>query len=136
MMAGLQRPDRVRCVVALGAPSDLEDIEARGESLDDVFDRDQLHGASPLHQPVESPPPTLLVHGSLDRVVDIEQSRRHRALRPETVELIEVEDGDHGLRWPPVRAWRARRQAIDWMVDQLELPSRGSKWKRRRKGKR
>ena len=136
MMAGLRRPERVRCVVAMGAPSDLQDVEDRGESLEEVFDRDQLRSASPIHQDCEQPPPTLLVHGTLDRVVHIEQSRRHQALRPDTVELIEIRDGDHGLRWPPMAAWRARRQAIDWMVDHLDLASRGSKWKRRKKGKR
>ena len=136
MMAGLRRPERVRCVVAMGAPSDLQDVEDRGESLEEVFDRDQLRSASPIHQDCEQPPPTLLVHGTLDRVVHIEQSRRHQALRPDTVELIEIRDGDHGLRWPPMAAWRARRQAIDLMVDHLDLASRGSKWKRRKKGKR
>jgi len=136
MMAGLMRPEKVRCVVALGAPSDLRDIEEGGESLGDIFDADQLAAASPIHMPCASPPQTLLVHGSLDRVVDIDQSRRHRDLRPESTELIEVQDGDHGLRWPPVGAWRARRQAMDWMVGQLALKSRGSKWKRRKKGKR
>jgi acetyl esterase/lipase len=136
MMAGLMRPELVRCVVALGAPSDLQGIEDDGESLDDVFGRDQLHDASPLHVPCSSPPPTLLVHGTLDRVVDIDQSRRHQEKRSEQVELIEVPDGDHGLRWPPVAAWRARRRAVEWMVDQLELKSRGSKWRRRKKGRR
>ena len=46
---------------------------------------------------------------------------------------LEVADGDHGLRWPLVGAFRARRQALRWMMAQLSPASRPSKWKRRKK---
>jgi hypothetical protein len=31
---------------------------------------------------------------------------------------------------------RARRQAVNWIIDQMDMPDRGSKWRRRKKGKR
>lgn len=133
LMAALTRPDLVRCAVALGAPSDLRRQQEEGpDDLLQVFDPDQLEGASPIAVPCEAPPPILLVHGTADRVCSVEQSRAHAQGRS-GVELIEVEDGDHGLRWPPVAALRARRRAISWLVDQLDMPQGGSKWRRRKK---
>ena len=135
LMAALARPELVRCVVALGAPSDLELLARDGaDQLDLIFDADQLLEASPLHADHSGAPPMLLVHGTADRVVSIEHARKHAAAHS-NVELMEVPDGDHGLRWPPVRAMRARRQALRWMMRELEPPSRGSKWKRSKKGK-
>ena len=134
MMAALQRPEEVCCAVALGAPADLED-QALTESLEDVFTTEQLKSASPINQVCDAPPPILQVHGTADKVCDIAQARQHAAVRTQ-VELIEVLDGDHGLRWPPVTAMRARRKAIDWMVDKLDMPERGSKWRPRKKGRR
>ncbi len=134
MMAGLQRPEEVKCVVALGAPTDLE-AQARTEPLDDVFSSSDLRAASPLHQDCSRPPPILQVHGTKDRVCDVEQARRHAQARS-AVELLEVSEGDHGLHWPPLAALRARRRAVNWMVDRLDMPERGSKWRRRRKGSR
>ena len=137
MMAALARPDWVRCVVAVGAPSDLRELQGVGAStVDMVFDEDQLEGASPLCVPCEAPPPMLLVHGQLDPVCDISHARAHAAARPDTVTLREVPDGDHGLRWPPRACARAKREAIAWMVEQMDLPQRGSKWRRRKKKKR
>ncbi len=127
MMAGLLRPEHVRCVVALGAPTDLAWTE-EAELFPDPAD------ASPLHRP-EVPPPTLMVHGTLDRVVPVQQARDYATRHPERVSVMEVTDGDHGLRWPPAGARRARRQAIDWMMEQLSPASRGSKWKRKKKKK-
>ena len=65
-------------------------------------------------------------------VVPIAQARAYAADRP-NASLIEVAEGDHGLRWPPVASFKARRSAVSWMVDQLDMPERGSKWKRRKK---
>jgi dipeptidyl aminopeptidase/acylaminoacyl peptidase len=132
LAAALQRPRHVRCAVALGAPTDLVQ-QAASEDLSDVFSPEQLRQASPLHMACESPPPMLHVHGTADRVCGIEHARKHQAARPETVRLIEVPDGDHGLRWPPLRAMAARRKAVKWMLEQLDPAQRSSKWKRRKK---
>ena len=131
MMAGLARPDWVRSVVALGAPSDLRSLDPN--EVADVFNADDLDPASPIGVDCLEPPPMLLVHGTADKVCPVEQARNHRDARPDTVELIEVPDGDHGLRWPPIAALRARRAAERWLIDQMDMPERGSKWKRRKK---
>jgi acetyl esterase/lipase len=136
LMAGLLRPDLVRCVVAMGAPSDLRRIQDTSpDPLEDIFDAAHLDAASPIRVSCDSPPPILLVHGEKDPVCPVEHAREHAAARPEHVQLIEVPGGDHGLRWPLLGCLRARRQAIRWLVTQTEMPSRGSKWRRSKKGK-
>ena len=133
LMAGLLRPDLVRCVVALGAPADLRRIEQTSpDPLEDIFDPEHLDAASPISVPCDAPPPVLLVHGERDPVCPVAHAREHAAIRP-GVELLEVPGGDHGLRWPLIPCLRAKRQAIRWMIAQMALPSRGSKWKRRKK---
>ena len=133
MMAAMSKPEWVRCAVALGAPSSLDALD-RAET-EDVFGDFPLEDASPAQLSTGDIPPILLVHGTADRVCPIEQAREHAQQR-EAVSLIEVPDGDHGIRWPPIGALRARRQAVNWMVEQMDMPARGSKWKRRKKGKR
>ena len=136
LMAAARWPEQVRAVVALGAPTDLRTLEDAGpDRLDLVFDRDQIDPASPIRALHGQTPPILLVHGSKDRTVPVEQARALAAARP-GVTLREVPDGDHGLRWPVLEALRARREAVDWMIRQLDPAPRGSKWKIRRKGKR
>lgn len=135
--AGFSLPDQVRCVVALGAPTDLSRLADEGsEDLEAIFDRGQLRAASPLHLAGGEIPPTLVVHGALDRVVSVEHARALRQARPDRVDLLEIPDGDHGLRWPVMAALSARRQAMDWMIGKLDPAPRGSKWKIRRKKKR
>lgn len=135
LLAAQARPDDIRCVVALGAPTELRGLSAEGaEGLDLVFSEDQLEAASPIRHSMGGTP-TLLVHGALDRIVPIEGARAFQAQFPDDVDLIEVTDGDHGLRWPPLRAMRARAQAVDWMLEQLSPEARKSKWKIRRKQK-
>ncbi len=134
--AALRQPELVRCVVALGAPTDLARLEEEGpDELSQVFARAQLREASPLYAEGRLPP-TLLVHGERDRVVSVEQARALARRRPDQVELIEVPDGDHGLRWPILPCLAARRRAMDWMIAKLDPAPRGSKWKIRRKKKR
>ena len=130
---GLTKPEWVRCAVALGAPSSLDGLDAH--EVEDVFGDHDLASASPCQMVVDDAPPMLLVHGTADNVCSIEQARQHAQTRP-GVELLEVKDGDHGIRWPPFASLRARRQAVTWMVEQMDMPQRGSKWKRRKKGKR
>ena len=130
MMAAMAKPEWVRCVVALGAPSDLQDLHP--DETRDVFGVNTLREASPIHVDCENPPPILLVHGEHDPVCSVHQARSHAAARS-GVELIEVADGDHGIRWPPLATYRARRDAVSWMIKEMDLPERGSKWKRRKK---
>ena len=130
MMAALTQPEWVRCVVALGAPADLSSLHP--DETRDVFGDTSLSQCSPASVVHPDAPPMLLVHGAHDPVVPIAQARAYAAGRP-NASLIEVAEGDHGLRWPPVASFKARRSAVSWMVDQLDMPERGSKWKRRKK---
>ncbi len=130
MMAAQARPEWVRCVVALGAPTDLMALPV-GETQD-VFSASDLRAASPIEHEGSSLPPTLLVHGARDPVVSVDHARRYVEHHP-NADILEVEDGDHGLRWPPVACFKARRFAQNWMLDQLDMPQRGSKWRRRKK---
>ena len=132
LMLALQRPEDIRCVVALGAPTDLAALPGPPE----VFDEDQLALASPIHLHPAAPPPMRLIHGSADAVVPIGHARALAAQWPEQAVLDEIPDGDHGIRWPVRAALRARRQALDWVETQLAPEARRSKWKRRRAGKR
>jgi acetyl esterase/lipase len=131
LLTGLLHREQVRCVVALGAPTDVGAASDREALLERVFTEEDLEGASALRRP-ERPPPTLLVHGEHDPVVPVATARAYAARFPEEVRLIEVPEGDHGLRWPPLRAAAARSEAIDWMMEQLAPNPRGSKWRIRR----
>jgi len=130
MMAALTQPEWVRCVVALGAPADLSSLHP--DEVTDVFGDTPLTQASPAEVSRPGSPPMLLVHGAHDPVVPVEQARAYTAQNAHA-SLIEVPEGDHGLRWPPVASFKARRSAVSWMVEQLDMPERGSKWKRRKK---
>lgn len=133
LMAALERPEQIRCVVAHGAPTDLE---LTGEDLwGSCFDEEMLSTASPINHPSQKLPPTLLLHGALDRTVRIEHARLFQSSRPEECTLLEVPDGDHGLRWPLLKSWRAKRRAYAWIEKMMDLPARGSKWKRHKRKK-
>lgn len=129
LLLGLQRPAEVRCVVAMGAPSDLSVLGGEDSAVGGVFSPDQLEAASPLLQPCAEPPPILLVHGEADAVVPIGHARALATRWPERVRTIEIPDGDHGIRWPLPAALRARREAIRWTQEQLQPAGRGSKWR-------
>lgn len=132
LMLALQRPQDVRCVVALGAPTDLIQLPGPPE----VFDAEQLEAASPVNLRPAFCPPLRLVHGAADTVVPIGHARALAAQWPDQVVLDEIPDGDHGIRWPLRAALRARRAALDWVQAELAPEKRRSKWKRRAKGKR
>lgn len=120
LMLALRRPAEVRGLVAMGAPTALDAPELSDE-LDRVFAPDQRRAASPLHQPCGNPPPTLLVHGEADAVVPVSQARALRARFPADVRLIELPEGDHGLRWPPRAARAAREEALAFTLRQAGL---------------
>jgi len=129
LMAALRRPDAIRCVVTIGAPTDLHRLPL--DSWNDVFDEKVLTEASPLHQKGRLPP-TLMLHGGQDRTVSVEHTLDFASQRPE-VKTVVVADGDHGLRWPILSSFRAKRSAMSWLLEQMDPPPVGSKWKRRKK---
>lgn len=130
LMAALQQPEWFKCVVTIGAPTDLTTTPAGLGTT--CFSENQRRIASPFHHS-GTLPPTLILHGELDRVVPPSQAEEFHRTRPNDTTLMLIKDGDHGLRWPLINGWRAKRKAISWVVDTMDLPPRGSKWKRRKK---
>lgn len=86
-----------------------------------------LRAASPLHQVKAGLPPFLLVHGSADQRVPIEQSQRlHARLQEARVpcELLTIAGGDHGMAgWEKVSRDYKERVAA-WIARTLAAPSR------------
>lgn len=129
LTAALQRDD-ICGVVSIGAPTDISTM--RREEWQRCFSEDELYQASPIHQKSSHPPPILLLHGELDQVVPVSNTTRFIAQYPAAQSII-VTNGNHGLHWPPIRAQRAKKQAFNWLVEKMNLPTVGSKWKRRKK---
>ena len=100
----------VRCAVAVSAPVDFRRFDAaRGRAAGmfrqwlgedpDVYRRN-AEAASPLAYVDKSDPPILIVHGTADRLVPIEQAEIFKAALEEagvSVELVAIEGGDHYL---------------------------------------
>ena len=129
LMAAHAKPDWIRAVVAVAAPTDLEALPH--EDTEDLCQRAQLREASPLWQPQAALPPRLLIHGSNDRVCPVASARTYA--QQHGADWLEVKGGDHGLRRPLFGALRAHRHAEKWLVEQMALPKRLSKWKNNRK---
>jgi len=107
----------VSCVVDFFGPSDFTslrqtrradgEIRLFGEEGGVILEERErkLAEAGPLHWVDAADPPFLIIHGTEDRVVPIEQSRLlNEALVNAGVacELVEVEGGGHGIREPGV----------------------------------
>lgn len=113
------RRQSVLAVVALGAPADLRVLEGEEQALARrVFGERDLAEVSPVTERAEVP--TLLVHGTADRICAIEGARA-LAKQPR-VRLLEVPGGNHGLQWPPGPCWRAREAAMRWVDEVVEDP--------------
>lgn len=129
LMAAITKPEWVKCVVTLGAPTALDQCAV--DTIPTTFQETDIQAASPAHV-TNMPTPVYCVHGKLDRVVGVHHAKLLAQAHP-NVETLLVENGDHGIRWPIITSWRAKKSARDWMIRQLDLPQRGSKWKRRKK---
>ena len=127
-------PNQIKAVVTMGAPTKLEDCDR--DLVEEVFGTTQQQIAySPYHTslpPNTIHPKTLLLHGEKDIRVPVEQANMY-ANTQENIEVRRIKDGDHGLRWPIISGIQAKNKAIEWLVESLDLPSRGSKWRRQRK---
>jgi len=127
--SALTYPHRLAAVVAIAPAINLRELPSNAVSP--CFSTEDLTAASPLFSSAEMPP-TLIVHGSADHIHPIEQSAAF-AQKHRNVTLRTVKNGIHGLHWPIIEGRRAKRKAFDWLIKTLDLPSRGSKWKRRKK---
>lgn len=129
LLAAARRPDKIRCLVTIGAATHPPDLV-----------RDMTQEAFPsLDDPAASPllscdhlPKTLMIHGELDPVIPLTQHQTFIQQHPSVTSII-VKDGDHHVRWPPISGLQTRRKAVQWVVDQLDIPNVGSKWRRRKK---
>jgi dipeptidyl aminopeptidase/acylaminoacyl peptidase len=116
-------PDRYRCAVSVAGVSDLGLMLTRTEresggddSLssdwwrasigDRQEDRERIRSVSPANLAARAQAPILLIHGTDDTVVPIEQSRRmQRALESagKNVRFVELRGDDHWLSDAPTR---------------------------------
>jgi acetyl esterase/lipase len=127
LMAGLSGEKHpVRAVVAFFAPSDLRGVpdfmKAMIPALD--FDSTLAAGVSPLLFASPDDPPTLLIHGEKDFVVQTWQSERmYQALQENQVEsrLIIYEGMMHGNSYGAKGKYyeKAAREMIGWFKQHL-----------------
>jgi dipeptidyl aminopeptidase/acylaminoacyl peptidase len=112
LMGAVKTPTLYRCAVGFAGVYDLLDLwdhtsqyvggnDAMRRMLGERWgDRDRLRQTSPALQARHIACPVLLVHGSDDRVVPVDQSRdMAKALRSEgkSVRYVELKGGDHHL---------------------------------------
>ena len=122
-------PHPIAAVVALAPAVDLTQLDL--EHTEDCFPSQQhCRDASPAFDHGMLPP-TLIIHGSLDPIFPFAHTQEF-ARRP-GVTLWPLEGGNHGLHLPFRKARQLKHKAIEWLVEQMDLPARGSKWKRRKK---
>lgn len=110
--------NQVAAVVAYFPPVDLRTMAGRGgerfPALD--FDLELAAGISPILMVSADDPPTLLLHGDADTLVDISHSERmYAALQEAGVEseFVTYEGGDHGFRNPEHRR-QAATARLEW----------------------
>ncbi len=129
LLAAAKRPHQIRCVVTIGAITDPASLDT--DMTREAFANPQDPLGSPLLQCAQLPK-TLMLHGTLDPVVPIAQHTRFVAKHPQVTSWV-LEGGDHHLRWPVAQGWNLRRKALQWLVQEMDIPSVGSKWRRRKK---
>ena len=117
LQSGASQPDRYRCVISISGPSDLVTMlrwvwteeGANSDSYeywlkvigDPRDDRAELEAVSPIRAAADWHLPVLLIHGEVDSVVPVSQSRdMERALRRagKDVRLVVMERAGHS-RW-------------------------------------
>ena len=118
----LRTPARVAAVVAYYPPVDLRAIVGPSERFPALdFAEEQAASISPILFASPDDPPTLLIHGDADMLVNVENSEvMFEALQGKRVEseLIIVPGGDHGFRLPADRE-RAQQAMVEWFDQYL-----------------
>lgn len=108
LMGAVRTPELYQCVISFAGVTDVEDLvkshrrftnyEIVKKQVGDNFDL--LEQRSPLTHAEKIQVPVLLIHGTKDRSVPVDQSTAmYKALRKrdKNVQYIELEDGDHYL---------------------------------------
>lgn len=114
LTAAFQRPDMFDCIGSFAGIADLHEMVAVGSldtstkrvfartigDIDDSEDEEMLEAVSPVNHVNRMQAPILLIHGTQDTRVDVDQSRDFVSRAREAgidVEYIEIEDGTHFL---------------------------------------
>ncbi len=118
----MRTPARVAAVVAYYPPVDLRPIVGPSERFPALdFAEDQAASISPILFASSDDPPTLLIHGDADMLVNVQNSEvMFEALQEKRVEsgLIIIPGGDHGFRLTADRE-RAQQAMIEWFDQHL-----------------
>lgn len=118
----LRTPARVAAVVAYYPPVDLRTIVGPSERFPALdFSEDQAASISPILFASSDDPPTLLIHGDADMLVNVQNSEvMFEALQGKRVksELIIIPGGDHGFRLTADREW-AQQAMVEWFDQHL-----------------
>jgi len=128
-----QKPERVAAIVGLGGFYNLSTLPFFDEhgNFELVFgpvhskdeQKSRLRAASPIRAVNKDHPPALLIHGSLDTEVPIEQARAYcEAVKEEgsTCNLIEVQNRIHRPEnWLPSQ-WAYKARLTDWLKEVLK----------------
>jgi alpha-L-fucosidase 2 len=128
---------RVRAFVGLYAPMDLPAL-AKDSKMIPQWVRDQVRGTpweglmmarlkqlSPIEHVRRGMPPMLLIHGTADTLVPVEQSRAMCArvkAAGGSCELYTVEGAGHGSRWwesSPRQAHGYKHEMVGWLTKHL-----------------
>lgn len=121
----LQAPSRVAAVVAYYPPVDLRQMVGPNERFPALeFPGERAASISPVLYATPDDPPTLLIHGDADELVNISHSvRMQEELQGAGVvsEFVTIPGGDHGFRNAEHRA-RAESLMVDWFVRHLAKP--------------
>ncbi len=121
----LRQSDRVACVVANFAPTDLRPWVKSGTQAAQSFpalrfDKQKASGCSPLLQVSPDDAPTLLLHGDRDKLVPLEHSERMlEAFKQAGVpaDLIVLKGAEHGFS--KKYADQAREATVAWFEKYL-----------------
>ena len=123
--AVLRTPSRVAAVVAYYPPVDLRRLVGPSERFPALdFDAELADGISPLLYATLDDPPTLLIHGDADRLVNVSHSERmYAALQAAGVEseFVVIPGGDHGFTREEDRA-HADELMVAWFDRLLGTP--------------
>ena len=115
-------PAPLAAVVAYYPPTDIRGIAGPSERFPALdFDPDLSASISPILFVTEDDPPTRLMHGDADTLVDVSASHNlEEVFEKQGLEhdLVVIEGGDHGFRNPEHRA-SAEAAMIDWFVEHL-----------------
>ena len=122
----------MKAVVGFYTPADLEELVRGSAYIPEPFRRavlgaplegillERLRKLSPIQHVRAGMPPFLLIHGTADPLVPIEQSRKLcRAIRKAGGEcdLVAVNGGGHGLRrWESAGLETYKRLMIGWLI--------------------